>query len=148
MDGWWGSCRSEWMEALMDDGLLARLLVDDPNRARAWVKGWVDFHFVRGGKDNSAMRRSGLRTPVEVRQTELGVCLKFLPTGTREVGTDFDGLRQGGLEVIVDDARPGIPGRMRVRRCAYVFGEKPRESSERTILSRLKRDWETAQSFD
>lgn len=126
-----------------------RIPVEEPNRCRRWIRAWVDFNFCRGAERGAtAMRRAGLRTPVEVRETPLGVCMKFMPAGAREPGVGFDGLTEGGLEISVDDARAGIPGRLRVRRCAYGRDKKPRETSERTILSRLRRDWEVSQSFD
>jgi len=125
-----------------------RLPVEEPERTRNWIRGWVDFNFCRGAAQGSTgMRRAGLRTPVEVRSTPLGTCLKFMPAGSRKAGVGFDGLSEGGLEILVDNAKNGAPGRLRVRRCAYGQGQKPRETSERTILSRLKKDWEMAQSF-
>eukprot|EP00438_Fugacium_kawagutii_P009318 Skav234536 [mRNA] locus=scaffold2556:180322:183912:- [translate_table: standard] len=46
---------------------LWRLDVPDARRARAWVRGWVEFNYCRGANQNSsAMRRAGLKTPVEV----------------------------------------------------------------------------------
>jgi len=128
---------------------LWRMEVDEPKRTRAWVRGWVDFNYCRGAsKVGPAMRRAGLKTPVEVRQTANGVCLKFCPPGTRSPGAGFEGLREGGLEITVDDDFEGRPGRLRVSRCSYGWRRKPREGSERTILSKLKRDWEIARSFE
>lgn len=127
---------------------LWRMPVESSSRARAWVRGWVDFNYNRGANQaGAAMRRAGLRTPVEVRETSLGCCVKFSPAGTRTPGAGFEGLSEGGLEILVDDARDGRPARLRVRRCSYGWRKKPRETSERTIISKLRRDWETAQKF-
>jgi len=141
---------SDWSEIMLPliGPELWRTTVKQPGRTRMWIRGWVEFNFCRGSNRNSTIqRRTGLRTPVEVRQTTLGTCLKFMPPGAREPGVGFDGLCEGGLEILVDDACAGLPGRLRVRRCAYGIGKRPRESSERAILSQLKRDWETTQSF-
>eukprot|EP00434_Breviolum_minutum_P001509 symbB.v1.2.001332.t1/scaffold57.1/size370615/41 len=63
---------------------LWRLDVSDARRTRAWVRGWVEFNYCRGANQNSsAMRKAGLKTPVEVRTSTLGACIKFLPTGSR-----------------------------------------------------------------
>ncbi|CAJ1413958.1 unnamed protein product [Effrenium voratum] len=140
-------------EADLDERLLPlvgpelwRLDVPDGRRARVWVQGWVEFNYCRGANQNSAaMRRAGLKTPVEVRKTLQGVCIKFMPGSRRPGG--FDGLLEGGLEILVDEATESRPARMRVRRCAYGWRKKPRESSERAILSRLRRDWEMSEKL-
>jgi len=127
---------------------LWRLEVPNARRARAWVRGWVEFNYCRGANQNgAAMKKVGLKTPVEVRQTSLGSCIKFLPPGSRQPGAGFDGLLEGGLEILVDDATTTRPARMRVRRCAYGWRKKPRESSERAILSRLRKDWELSEKL-
>ena len=127
---------------------LWRLEVPNARRARAWVRGWVEFNYCRGANQNSAaMKKVGLKTPVEVRESPLGTCIKFTPPGSRQPGSGFDGLLEGGLEILVDDATTTRPARMRVRRCAYGWRKKPRESSERAILSRLRRDWELSEKL-
>ena len=58
--------------------------------------------------------------------------------------------QEGGLELLVDDADENSGrelGRLRVRRCAYSPGARPRETSERAILSNLRRDWEMVQGW-
>lgn len=127
---------------------LWRLEVPNARRARAWVRGWVEFNYCRGANQNgAAMKKVGLKTPVEVRQSSLGSCIKFMPPGSRQPGAGFDGLLEGGLEILVDDATTTRPARMRVRRCAYGWRKKPRESSERAILSRLRKDWELSEKL-
>ncbi|CAE7678836.1 frr, partial [Symbiodinium microadriaticum] len=84
---------------------LWRLEVPNARRARAWVRGWVEFNYCRGANQNgAAMKKVGLKTPVEVRQSSLGSCIKFMPPGSRQPGAGFDGLLEGGLEILVDDA--------------------------------------------
>jgi len=125
---------------------LWRMPVESSSRTRAWVRGWVDFNYCRAGSQSSAaLKRVGLRTPIEVREVLNGVCIKFSPSGTRSPGAGFDGLREGGLEIVVDEPYEGQPGRLRVRRCSYGWRIKPKEASERAILSKLRRDW--SQSF-
>lgn len=145
-----GECGGEWEELMLPlvGPELWRLPVEEPKRALTWIRGWVDFNYCRGAnRAGPAMRRAGLKTPVEVREVPLGVCLKFAPPGMRQPGAGFDGLREGGLEILVDEERDGRPGRLRVRRCSYGWRKKPREGSERAILSKLRRDWEMARSF-
>ncbi|CAK9041359.1 unnamed protein product, partial [Durusdinium trenchii] len=106
------------------------------------------FNYCRGANQNgSAMRRAGLKTPVEARNSPGGACIKFLPTGSRRPGQGFDGLLEGGLEILVDEATLERSARIRVRRCAYGWRKKPRESSEHAILSRLRRDWELSEKM-
>lgn len=142
--------QEEWDELMLPlmGPELWRLDVDDPRRARAWVRGWVDFNYCRGAnKPGRAMQRAGLKTPVEVRHTLQGISLKFMPPGTREPGGGFDGLRDGGLEILVDEQSEHRRGRIRVRRCSYGWRKKPMEGSERSILSKLRKDWNMAESL-
>lgn len=127
---------------------LWRLPVENARRARAWVRQWVDFNYCRGAaQGGAAMKKAGLKTPVEAREIPLGACIKFSPSGARRPGAGFEGLMEGGLEILVDDEIEGRPGRMRVRRCAYSPRAQPKESSERTILSKLRKEWEVSESF-
>jgi len=140
----------EWDELMLPliGPELWRLPVDEPKRTLAWLRGWADFNYCRGAnRPGPAMRRAGLKTPVEVREVVRGVCIKFAPPGERRAGAGFEGMLEGGLEILVDEESDGRPGRMRVRRCSYGWRRKPREGSERAILSRLQRDWAQTLSF-
>jgi len=142
--------QQEWDELMLPliGPELWRLDVDEPRRALAWVRGWVDFNYCRGAnRPGRAMQRAGLKTPVEVRQTLQGICIKFMPPGSRQPGGGFDGLREGGLEILVDEQSKQRPGRIRVRRCSYGWRKKPMEGSERAILSKLRKDWKMAESL-
>ncbi|CAE8617232.1 unnamed protein product [Polarella glacialis] len=145
-----GAEEADWDEVMLPlvGPELWRLPVEDANRARSWLRGWVEFNFCRGASQEAVAKKAGLRTPVEVRMTLHGACFKFMPSSSgRTPGAGFDGLSDGGLEILVDGEVDGSPGRIRVRRCAYGWRTQPRESSERAILSKLRRDWETSQSF-
>jgi len=142
--------QEEWDELMLPliGPELWRVDVDEPRRALAWVRGWVDFNYCRGAnKPGRAMLRAGLKTPVEVRQTLQGICIKFMPPGARDPGGGFDGLREGGLEILVDEQSEHRRGRIRVRRCSYGWRKKAMEGSERAILSKLQKDWKMAESL-
>lgn len=145
-----GGAPADWDELLLATigPEIWRLPLEDARRMRSWLKGWVEFNYCRGANQGgAAMKKAGLKTPVEVRLTAKGACIKFVPSGSRTPGAGFDGLLEGGLELLVDDEAPGRPARLRVRRCAYGWRTKPREGSERAILSRLQRDWKLTQKF-
>eukprot|EP00933_Yihiella_yeosuensis_P041306 TRINITY_DN35700_c0_g1_i1.p1 TRINITY_DN35700_c0_g1~~TRINITY_DN35700_c0_g1_i1.p1 ORF type:complete len:537 (+),score=103.56 TRINITY_DN35700_c0_g1_i1:78-1688(+) len=144
-----GGAEADWDEVMLPlvGPELLRMPVESGRRCRAWVRGWAEFNYCRGASQGgAAMKKAGLRTPVECRTTLHGVCIKFLPSG-REPGVNFAGLLEGGLEVIVDDATTDRSARLRVRRCSYGWRTAPRESSERAIISRLRRDWEATLKF-
>ncbi|CAK0861452.1 unnamed protein product [Prorocentrum cordatum] len=100
-----GACRPQecdWDEIMLPlvGPEIWRLPVEEPERTRNWIRGWVDFNFCRGAAQGSTgMRRAGLRTPVEVRSTPLGTCLKFMPAGSRKAGVGFDGLSEGAARL-------------------------------------------------
>eukprot|EP00930_Biecheleria_cincta_P074733 TRINITY_DN61955_c0_g1_i1.p1 TRINITY_DN61955_c0_g1~~TRINITY_DN61955_c0_g1_i1.p1 ORF type:complete len:379 (-),score=70.85 TRINITY_DN61955_c0_g1_i1:459-1514(-) len=145
-----GGAPADWEELLlaMIGPEIWRLPVEDARRMRTWLQGWVEFNYCRGANQGgAAMKKAGLKTPVEVRLSAKGACIKFVPSGSRTPGAGFEGLLEGGLELLVDDEAPGRPARLRVRRCAYGWRTKPREGSERAILSRLQRDWELTQKL-
>lgn len=145
-----GGAPADWDELLLAiiGPEIWRMPVEDARRMRSWLHGWVEFNYCRGANQGgAAMKKAGLKTPVEVRLMAKGACIKFVPSGSRTPGAGFDGLLEGGLEILVDDEAPGRPARLRVRRCAYGWRAKPREGSERAILSRLQRDWKLTQKF-
>jgi len=117
-----GGGAANWGELLlpMIGPEIFRMPVEDARRMRSWLRGWVEFNYCRGANQiGAAMKKAGLKTPVEVRLSAKGACFKFMPSGSR---------------------RPGVG-------CAYGWNVKPREGSEQAILRRLRRDWELTQQF-
>eukprot|EP00929_Paragymnodinium_shiwhaense_P038869 TRINITY_DN20480_c0_g1_i1.p1 TRINITY_DN20480_c0_g1~~TRINITY_DN20480_c0_g1_i1.p1 ORF type:complete len:514 (+),score=164.59 TRINITY_DN20480_c0_g1_i1:217-1758(+) len=140
-DGASGAGAKDWDELLLPfvGPELCRIEVGDARRAAIFAQEWAEEFF---GASKPSMR-FGVKTPVQLQNTESGVVFKFRPLNTLD-DEPFEELKEGGVEFIAETPEDGSAARLRLVRCAYGWKKTVKENSERALVDKFRKDWEAA----